>query len=393
MGIRTTLTRWLRPSKRRKTEVGPIFCDRGAKNARKVFQQRGYPLVHRPEEAELLWLRSLSRGLHTRMRADQLLNHIPREYRIIDKGNLTQVLGSHDATRSTDGLRMADFHQESYRLYEEDERRRFLALLPQRDDPENLWILKPTDLSKGRGIRIFWQFDELKKKLLHPARHGLGPGDLRYVAQRYIKNPLLLDGRKSEIRIYWMIASVEPLLVLMYREGTVRLNTLPFQLDDFDNQLIHVTNVYQQKKHVDYDPDAVLKWSFAELEDYVEHTLHLTGPDFLEEHLRPRLKSYLRFLVEGARQDLLRRPPRGHFFGLYGADLILDDTLNPWLTEIQEGPGLNFDDYIKRRVIPPLVQEAVQIAFEVRRRKQTGASLETLDSVAGFEWVINEAPG
>ena len=391
MGIRSALTRWLRPGARPRPVVGPIFCDRGAKNARKVFQQKGFPLVHRPEAAELLWLRSLSGGFHTRLRADQLLNHLPREYRIIDKGNLTEVLKRRDASASAGELRMGDFYQESYRLYDEEERRRFLALLPARDDPGNVWILKPTDLSKGRGIKILWQFGELKERLAHPAQHGLGPKDLRYIAQRYIKNPLLLDGRKSEIRIYWLIASVDPLLVLMFQEGTVRLNTLPYRLDDFDNQLIHVTNVYQQKKHPDYDPEAILKWSFDELEDYVEHTLKLTGPNFLAERLRPRLKRYLEFLVEGAHEELLRLPPRGQFFGLYGADLILDDALNPWLTEIQEGPGLNFDDYIKRRVIPPMIQEAVQIAFEVRRRRLNGESLAELDGVRGFEWVVNAA--
>ena len=49
-----------------------------------------------------------------------------------------------------------------------------------------------------------------------------------YIVQRYIRNPLLLSGRKSEIRLYWLIANLDPLIVLLYREGTVRLNTLLF---------------------------------------------------------------------------------------------------------------------------------------------------------------------
>ena len=63
--------------------------------------------------------------------------------------------------------------------------------------------------------------------------------DKQAIMQRYIKRPLLLNDRKSEIRIYWLLASINPLRVLMFNEGTVRLNTLPYQLDQFDNPLIH----------------------------------------------------------------------------------------------------------------------------------------------------------
>jgi hypothetical protein len=78
-----------------------------------------------------------------------------------------------------------------------------------------------------------------------------------------------LHVRKSEIRIYWLIASLRPLLVLMHREGTVRLNSQPFRLQDFENTLIHITNIHQQKIHPDYDPSLVLKWSFAEFQDHL----------------------------------------------------------------------------------------------------------------------------
>ena len=82
--------------------------------------------------------------------------------------------------------------------------------------------------------------------------------DSTFIAQRYLTNPLLLSHRKSEIRIYFLVLTLFPLRVLLCNEGTVRLNTLPFELGQWDNPLIHITNVYQQKKHPNYDPDAVL---------------------------------------------------------------------------------------------------------------------------------------
>ena len=393
MDLATRLFGWLRPASLPRISVGPIFTDAAAKNARKAFLEADFPLAISPEASELVWLRSLRQDFHRNLRPDQILNHLPAEHRLIDKGNLTETLKRHDQTLSDEEgvLRLSKFYQESYRLYDAEERHQFVAKIPKRDDPKNLWIFKPTDLSKGRGIRILWKLQDMRKRLRNIDRYELNPEDLRYIAQRYIQNPLLLDGRKSEIRVYFLVACVNPLMVLMFCEGTTRLNTLPFRLDDFDNPLIHVTNVYQQKNHPDYDPEAVLKWTWDELEHHVSETLHLTGPDFLEARLKPRLKSYIRYVIEASRNELSHLPPRTHAFGLYGVDLILDEALNPWLTEIQEGPGLNFDEYVKRRVIPPMLEETIRIAFEIRSRKATGRSLRELDAVEGFEWVVNEA--
>ena len=42
------------------------------------------------------------------------------------------------------------------------------------------------------------------------------------------------------------------MLVLLYPEPTVRLKSLPYKLDDFDNQLVHVTNVYHRRITPDF---------------------------------------------------------------------------------------------------------------------------------------------
>lgn len=51
------------------------------------------------------------------------------------------------------------------------------------------------------------------------------------VAQHYLRNPLLLDGFKWDLRLYVLVTSFQPLEAFIYREGFVRLSTAKFDLN------------------------------------------------------------------------------------------------------------------------------------------------------------------
>ena len=104
----------------------------------------------------------------------------------------------------------------------------------------------------------------------------------------------------------------------------------------------------------------------------------------------PKLKNYLAFVVDSAIDELRKVPNQGLCFGLFGADIILDDRLHPWLTEVQKDPGLSLSDPVKQRVIPPMLKETVSIMHEIQRRRRTGESLKKLESISGFELVTSE---
>jgi len=373
-----------------RTNSPTLYCDPQSVHAKKIFEELGLPFTDSCADADLLWMRKGYRQLQFRLSESQLLNHIPNERVLIDKAHLMRHLKAFDRGRSKQALSLSQIAQETYCLDDPSEREAFFEQLPEAEDESNLWILKPADASRGIGVVVSWRVHAIRDVYRDPAKHGFDPVSERFVIQRYIKNPLLLNDRKSELRIYWLVASLRPLLVLMYEEGTVRLNSLPFKLADFDNTLIHITNVHQQKIHPDYDPSLVLKWTFSDLEKYVVGA-GAAGPHFIEAALKPTLKRYLAFVVDATRDDLAAVPATGLHFGLYGADVILDDALHPWLTEVQINPGLSFDDPVKMRVVPEMLREAAMIALEVQARKRRGDALTRLESVRRFEWVVNEA--
>lgn len=367
-----------------------IYCDSGSGNAISVFRNMPVSFVDHPARADLLWMRRGYTNFFKRVSKYQLLNHIPGEKHMVNKGFLTQALQAFSASQTEFTFSLEDFYQETYCLYLKDQTAHFLAGSGSTGKAEDLWIMKPTSLSQGEGMKIISARSEAKKYVSDSIYSDSSVGN-SYIAQKYIESPLLLQKRKSEIRIYWLIACLEPLQVLMFYDGTVRLNSLPFKLADFDNQLVHITNVKQQHDHPDFDPNTVLKWSFADLDSYVADTLKLTSSGFIESCLKPQLKQILAFVVRAAQADLVARPSNGLFFGLYGADIILDDQLKPWLTEVQKSPGLSLDDPIKRRVISEVIEKTALLQVDLQARFRRHEPIEQKDAPEGFEWIINDA--
>ena len=71
------------------------------------------------------------------------------------------------------------------------------------------YIVKPEASCQGKGIFLtnsLEGFDENEK----------------YVIQEYIKNPMLIDGLKFDLRIYVLLAGCDPLKIFLYKEGLGR---------------------------------------------------------------------------------------------------------------------------------------------------------------------------
>jgi tubulin polyglutamylase TTLL6/13 len=49
--------------------------------------------------------------------------------------------------------------------------------------------------------------------------------DQRCVVQRYLSKPYLIDGLKFDLRIYVLLAGVDPLKLFVYHQGLARFAT------------------------------------------------------------------------------------------------------------------------------------------------------------------------
>ena len=107
---------------------------------------------------------------------------------------------------------------------------------------KDLFILKPTGASCGRGIRVIGKKDSV------PKRAG-------WLVSKYIMRPHLLRGYKYDLRIYIVVTSFEPLKAYIFREGLVRLATVPYTLakSSLKRRFMHLTNYSVNKKNVGYN--------------------------------------------------------------------------------------------------------------------------------------------
>ncbi|NOY01004.1 MAG: hypothetical protein GXP30_14945, partial [Verrucomicrobia bacterium] len=101
-----------------------------------------------------------------------------------------------------------------------------------RQHPEKpYWLVKPESMSGGQGAYVITSPDEIKDKSAS-------------VVQHYIHNPLLVDGRKFNLRLYLVVMQVNADSVYGWRDGIVFISPETYGLegDDLRNARIHIVN-------------------------------------------------------------------------------------------------------------------------------------------------------
>jgi tubulin polyglutamylase TTLL5 len=169
----------------------------------------------------------------------QKCNHFPHAMQLCRKDNLKKNLER--AMRiSQSNKRFFYVMPETYVLPKE-----YVAFIEtfleceEKDGKQNYWIVKPAAKSRGRGIFVINDVTQIT--------YGEP-----LVVQKYLKNPLLMNGFKFDLRIYVTVTSYNPLEAFIYKEGFARLSTTPFTLDpeSMTNKFIHLTNYSIQKKAI-----------------------------------------------------------------------------------------------------------------------------------------------
>ncbi|XP_028920458.1 inactive polyglycylase TTLL10 isoform X2 [Ornithorhynchus anatinus] len=344
------------------------------------------------QDYQLKWCEAKSHQAYSSFReGKQLMYQIPNNKHLTTKIGLLNSLREYGRIMSRVSrlaihprrtLKMEEFFPETFRLDVKDEREAFYTLF----DETQMWICKPTSSNQGKGIFLLQRLEDVASLLMDintlegksSYRRLSFRGSQPRIVQRYIQNPLLVDGRKFDVRSYLLIACVEPFVVL-FSHGYVRLTLSPY--DPLSKDLTrHLTNQSMQKKHPLYrlrKEETV--WSMERLNSYI-------NDKFCKDKRLPLnwvLTAFTRRMQQIMTQCFLatksKLDSKLGYFDLIGCDFLIDEDFKVWLLEMNANPALHTHCRVLRDLIPSLVHETLDLALETFHkslRRETVLPLE-----------------
>ncbi|KAG5345444.1 TTLL9 polyglutamylase, partial [Acromyrmex charruanus] len=174
----------------------------------------------------------------------------------------------------------------------------------------------------------------------------------------------LISGRKFDLRIYVLVTSFHPLKVWLAREGFARLCGQLFDLENIDDNRVHLTNTAIQLK-ASQNTEGIssingengqwsCKWALNKLRDYLIAYYKAEVVENLMQRIAGVIMASLLAVQPSMMQDR-------NCFELYGYDILLSDDLRPWLLEINASPALTGTDNEDQRLKSDLVDDVLNV--------------------------------
>ncbi|KAM9071625.1 polyglutamylase complex subunit TTLL1 isoform 2-T2 [Megaptera novaeangliae] len=301
-----------------------------------------------------------------RLSDDQIVNHFPNHYELTRKDLMVKNIKRYRKELEKEGSPLAEKDESGKYLYLD-----FVPItymLPAdynlfveefRKSPSSTWIMKPCGKAQGKGIFLINKLSQIKKWSRDSKTSSFMTQSTKeaYVISLYINNPLLIGGRKFDLRLYVLVSTYRPLRCYMYKLGFCRFCTVKYtpSTSELDNMFVHLTNVAIQKHGEDYNHIHGGKWAVNNLRLYLESTRgrEVTGKLFDEIHW---------VIVQSLKAVAPVMNNDKHCFECYGYDIIIDDKLKPWLIEVNASPSLTSSTANDRILKYNLINDTLNIA-------------------------------
>ncbi|NWW09302.1 TTLL3 monoglycylase, partial [Oreocharis arfaki] len=247
----------------------------------------------------------------------------------------------------------------------------------------NVWILKPSAKSRGRG--------KAGGSMRHTHPHGEGippslccPGIVcatrleevlelsrsckapsarvsEWVVQKYVEQPLTIFNTKFDIRQWFVVTDWKPLTVWFYRDCYLRFCSQPFSLRCLEPAR-HLCNVSVQKRYKTPQPDPRVPpdkiWSNKEFQ---AHLARLGRADAWQRVMVPGMKAAILNALRCAQDQVGSR--KGSF-ELFGADFVIGEDCQPWLLEINSCPTMSPSSAVTRRLCANVQRDTLRLVLD-----------------------------
>ncbi|KAE9047831.1 hypothetical protein PR003_g526 [Phytophthora rubi] len=293
----------------------------------------------------------------------QRVNHFPGSFELGRKDRLCAHLLR---MRKKHPTAYADVIPETFLTANDYDKQQFLTRFHA--EPSVVWILKPPNLSCGRGIKLVSASTHAAPKLSKKKA---------YVVQRYVADPFLINGLKFDLRVYVAVTSYDPLRIYLFHDGLVRFCTEKYSMSksSLKNPFGHLTNYSINKKNAaafqknqdDAQADEAhalssSKWSLQMLFKYLRDQGRARELASFQQALEDLIVKTLIAVEDKLASACSVSSTRCNGFELYGFDVLLEgESMKPRLLEVNVFPSLSSSSPMDKRIKTVLVSDLFQL--------------------------------
>lgn len=264
----------------------------------------------------------------------------------------------------------------------------------------NVWIVKPSGKSRGRGIECDTALDRILARRGAEAGATKATGGGGFIVQKYIERPLCVHDRKFDIRQWSLVTSWAPLEVWVFTRPYLRFCAVPFELTNVGDRFAHLSNNSIQKHSAAFGSigdgnmwhaidfaqwleaqDAAGAWAGLEFSRGAARCARpgdssgsgegaTTAPvsgcgDIWGLVVEPRIHDVvLHTLLCG--QDALgtRAASSTGSWEQYGFDVMVDASLRVWLIEVNSAPDMTHSTSVTAALVPDATEGMAAITCE-----------------------------
>ncbi|KAG7373320.1 tubulin-tyrosine ligase family protein [Nitzschia inconspicua] len=334
----------------------------------RAFRSRGWQRVDEIQDAHLIYTYKQWEYIGRDLEPYQRFNLIPNADRWNSKWSFVKYQTEWEQLHNKRSV----YIPESYMLTDSPEQTdQFEKRLSLGGGAKFPWLLKAGDINQGKGITVLAPNSEELMDVPRLARADEWD-DLDMIIQKYVCNEMTWNRRKFDVRIFWFVASLDPLIVL-YHDGYVRIGNSDYTESDFSNTQAHLTT------HTELGAEG--KATFAQFADALQDLMQKKGISSFPagkkamDHVRNQMKHSLSEMIQIFKHTAFvphRSLSTDNSFSLYCADFILDNDLDVWFLEPQYGCGLDEDYYFRLEMHASLFNGMVDVIEEVWEKQEAG---------------------
>jgi len=214
----------------------------------------------------------------------------------------------------------------------------FFAKLQDKDE-RNPDVFMKRKAVKSNGEEQFELINELEEQRLLTLYQdkkicGVRKSTEKHIIHKYVHNPMLLNGRKFNIRAYMLVASTNP-VIAYYHDGHLSVSPSVFK---GDNSLVdgllgeegkNKKTIYMNGLNKKEAGKAEI-WTFERLQGYLLEKGKVKNRDWANENLRLKLQTAMIHVLRAISGNFARA---SSLYELFAFDFIMDEEMNLWFLD------------------------------------------------------------